>query len=263
MNDEQLLDAVRQVDPFPGGAPAGHAAEIFARVLRTAQLEQELPIRPRQARRRLAIGAIVLALVAGSAGIAVGASGWLTGEPAPREVVADFQSYTPQLGFHPDPGSAVAVARDGDITLYAATNREGTYCVVVSTPWKRPDTLDGGTCVPAAIASGQISAGVLGISISSRQGYATLVVGGRVDGGAGGTMRFTGPSGNSIERPVSSSGFFVGQIRISLPPCAAGDWSPTFTARDPNGNEIAQSTITLIQAPQGGHVCVFSFLRSR
>lgn len=264
MKDEQLLAAVRQVDPVVSDALTAREDTVLARVLARALAERREPHVVRlPARKRVMLAASVVAFGVLSAGIAVGATRWLGGEPAPQPVVADFQSYTPQLGFHPDPRSAVLVAEDGTVSLYAATNRESTYCLVLSAPWKRPETLDGGTCVPAAVASGRLSAGVLGASASTRDGYATMVVGGRVKGAAARRIKFTAPDGELVERPIGSSGFFVAQLRVHLPPCAGGDWSPSFTALDGNGHEIVQSTITLMQARQGGQVCLFSFLRSQ
>ena len=82
--------------------------------------------RQRRSSQRRLVAAAVVALVAIIAltGVATGGVGWLTGTPAPHSVIADFGTYTPQLGFHPDPGSAVLVASDGDSHLYATTNAE-------------------------------------------------------------------------------------------------------------------------------------------
>jgi hypothetical protein len=63
---------------------------------------------------------------------------------------------TPACSGHANPGSAVLVARTGADQLYATTNSEGSYCLVVSTPWKQPQTDDGGTCVSNQIAESPI-----------------------------------------------------------------------------------------------------------
>ena len=78
--------------------------------------------------------------------VAATATGWLTGSPAPQSVVSDFGTYAPQLGFDPEPGRAVLVAQDGDVILYATTNKQGSYCLVTSAPWKRPSNASASRC---------------------------------------------------------------------------------------------------------------------
>jgi hypothetical protein len=147
-------------------------------------------------RRRLIVLGVVAVACAGTS-LSIAANGWLTGEPAPPPVVADFKAYTPQLGFHPEPGKAVLVAQDGAIKLYATTNREGTYCYVTDTPWKHPTVHDGGTCIPPELPTGPISAGIVGLTNDGT--HETYVVGGRVAAPAR-SIRFKTPSGESIER---------------------------------------------------------------
>jgi hypothetical protein len=271
MNDEKLFQMVREADPLPVAVVGGSPQALLERVLGAARAERRDRTRGRWHDRRstFALGAAAVALCAVSAGLAVAATGWLSGEPAPPAVVTNFEAYTPQLGFHPNPGSAVLVAQDGAIGLYATTNKEGTYCVDVTSPWKSPQTLDGGTCVPAAIASGHLIAGVMGGSANGQAGgRTTLVVVGRIDDPAARTIRFTGPDGQVISRPVGSSGFFIAGVSVPAQPCASGNWTSTFTAFDTNGKELAQVTIPLIQlvqSPPSGardaNVCLFSSLR--
>ena len=163
--------------------------------------------------------------------------------------VSDFASYTPQLGFHPEAGRAVLVAEDGDVILYATTNREGTYCLVVSAPWKRPETLpDGGTCIPAAQAAAPLIAGFGGASRD------TVVIAGRADARGAHAIRFAGPDRRLLTRPIGSSGFFVAAVPISGSPCANGDWKPTFVVLDAGGRELTHATIGLARAAAQG-VC--------
>lgn len=217
---------------------------------------------------RLALVAAALALSGLIVSLAIAGTGWLTGEPAPAPVVTDFQAYTPQLGFHPDPGSAVLVADDGQAKLYATTNREGTYCLDLVTPWKPATTLDGGTCVPRAIASGHFVAGIVGAGPLEAQGM-TVIVTGRIADPQARSVRFTGSEGQTVTRPVGTSGFFMGAL-TTAGPCARGDWRSTFTALDGDGNAVAQTSQILLEeltdkdSPmrgQPGWGCVFKFLQ--
>jgi hypothetical protein len=209
-------------------------------------------------RRRVAALALALGLLV--IGTAVAATtDWLTGSPAPKSVVSDFGSYAPQLGFNPEPGRAVQVAADADTILYATTNKQGSYCLIASATWKRPDKLpDGGTCIPPAQAAAPLIAGLVGAS-SSPDGEQTYVIAGRTSDPEARTIRFSDPSGTTITRPVGSSGFFLAAIRTGMPACANGNWKPTFTVVGADGKERTSATITLGAAPSGSPgVCVFA-----
>lgn len=247
MNDQTLLEMVRRADPLPRVAGIGEPPrELLDRVLSYPRVEPRRVMSRRHRPAGLVLVAAVFAFGAAAvAGLAIAGTGWLTGEPAPPTVVTDFHAYTPQLGFHPDPGQAVLVAQDGQISLYATANREGTYCLVVSEPWKPVTTLDGGTCVPETIASGHFIAGLVGAATQT-QAQSTLVVAGRIADTDARSVRFTAPDGKAIERPVGPSGFFVAAVSTQAP-CMNGDWSSTFTALDGSGKEIAQITIPLTQ----------------
>jgi hypothetical protein len=260
MNDQGLFQLVRGADPL--AATFGQPTEaLFERVLAAARAEPRASARIGRHRRNWSVlVAAALALVVVSAGLAVTAVGWLSGSPAPPAVVTDFEAYTPQLGFHPEPGSAVLVARDGSISLYATTNREHAYCLVVDTPWKPPQALDGGTCVPTAISSAHLVAGIVGAASSRDGGGSTFVIAGRIDNPAARTIRFTAPDGTVVSRPVGASGFFVAALRAPDPLCARDDWNPTFTGLDATGNKLAQATIPIMHARNRG-VCMLSGLR--
>lgn len=187
--------------------------------------------------------AVVAAVVVVTAGLAVAASGWLIGEPAPPPVVQDFRDYTPQLGFHPDAGKAVLVAHDGVIKLYATTNREGTYCLVVDEPWKPPSAGDGGTCVPKMWANYPITASVIGAAGDQGRGQ-TEVVAGRVDDRDARRVRFSDPVGNTLERSLGTSGFFVLAVHTASG-CPDHDWAPTFTALAAGGEVLGREQIPL------------------
>jgi hypothetical protein len=182
---------------------------------------------------------------------------WLTGRPAPPAVVRDFGTYAPQLGFHPQPGRAVLVAEDSNISLYATTNDEGSYCLVVSAPWKRPETLpDGGTCIPAAQAAAPLIAGLLGASSPPGEERSTYLIAGRTDTPRAHTIRFTDPAGETITRTIGSSGFFVASVQTESG-CPSDDWKPTFIVLGANGEELTRATITLAKS-LGHGVCQFT-----
>src|SRR5919197_1544918 len=206
--------------------------------------------RPKRLSRWTRVVLVVVASLVVLGTAAAATTSWLAGRPAPPAVVSDFGSYTPQLGFHPEPSQAVLVAEDGAVSLYATTNREGTYCLVVSAPWKRPETLpDGGTCIPGAQAAAPVIAGLVGSSST------TLLIAGRVDVGAAHAIRFAGPDGRLLTRPIGSSGFFVAAVPVSGSPCANGEWKPTFVVVDARARELTHATI-LLARPAARGVCI-------
>lgn len=265
MNDQTLLELVRRVDPLAAG-PSEPPPALLQRVLSSPRTEQKRgPAQGWQV--RFAVGAAVLALSGVIAALAIAGTGWLTGAPASPAVVTDFQNYTPQLGFHPDPGKAVLVAEDGQVKLYATTDREGTYCLDVVAPWKPATVLDGGTCVPKPIAAGPFIAGPVGAGPVTEQGM-TVVVAGRIDDPRARSVEFRGPDGKPVTRPVESSGFFLAALTTSAP-CANGDWSSTFTALDSDGSAVAQTPVLSLEkareknSPVRGpvHDCLLLFLQ--
>jgi hypothetical protein len=201
-------------------------------------------IRQRRSSRRRLVAVAVVALVAIIAltGVATGGVGWLTGTPAPHSVIADFGTYTPQLGFHPDPGSAVLVASDGDSHLYATTNAEDSYCIAVSTPWRNlGQEPDGGTCVSKATAEKPIVAGLPSGTAD------TVVLAGRVAVAGAVSVSVQLRDGTTRTIPLGTSGFFISNIQGK--PCQHGDqygdWSPQFVALNSAGKPVAASTIPL------------------
>lgn len=210
-------------------------------------------------RRRGAVLALVGALVVVGAGTtAATTGGWLSGPSAPPAVQTDFGSYSPRLGFHPDPGRAVLVAEDGDVSLYATTNEEGGYCTTASAPWKRPETLPtGGTCIGLDQASAPLVAGQVGATSStSDDGTATFLIAGRSRNPEARSVRFSDPSGRVVVTSLGSSGFFVAAVPITGSPCAKGDWKPTFVVLGTNADELARAPITLGRAVGRG-ACQF------
>lgn len=210
-------------------------------------------------RRRfvLAGGALVAAGIV--VGAAIAATGWLIGAPAPQSVKSDFGSYTPQLGFHPQPGKAVLVASAGDDQLYATTNTEGSYCVILSTPTSRPpESMGGGYCIGKATAEQPLVAGLFPVSGE------TVSLAGRVSVAGAAAVEVQLPGGQTKTIALGSSGFFLGTLDAK--PCQYGTWSPRFVAINSEGTTVAASTITVeMSLPAKSKVtdvCDLAFLTS-
>jgi len=263
-----IADAVAATTTTPARAHASANAPSRLRLPRPSRLLAEITDDQRQPRRllsqliaprrRLAALAIALGLLV--IGTAVAATtGWLTGSPAPPSVVADFGSYTPQLGFHPDSGSSVFVAEAGDSQLYATTNAEGSYCVVASAPWKRPNqNPDGGSCVGEKTAVQRVVAGIVGGSPTDSSRDLTLLVAGRISVPGAASVNVTLPDHSIRNVKLGSSGFFLTNVETQL--CQGGDWIAKLVALDPQGRQLAQSTITLEHSinPSGTHGASFA-----
>jgi hypothetical protein len=141
--------------------------------------------------------------------------------------------------------------------LYATTNKQGSYCLIASAPWKRPGKLgEGGTCIPPAQAAAPLIAGLVGAS-SSPNGDQTYLIAGRTTDPDARAIRFSDPTGAPITRPVGSSGFFIATIRTKESACANGDWKPTFSLLAAKGKQRSSATITLASAPLP-HTCGFA-----
>jgi hypothetical protein len=214
----------------------------FREELRRAAMRR---IAVRRRRLRFALVAATLVVAAVAAGITVAATQWPVGEPAPPSVVEDFQAYTPQLGFNPDARGARVVARADDISLYATTTRQGTYCTAVGTPWRDGKTMgDGGSCVSRETVAEPIAAGVRDVGPRGDEGEVTLAIVGKVADPKVRTVRFEGFYGEQVERTVGEQGFFVAGVDARI--CPEESWTPTFVALDDDGNEIARGAINLI-----------------
>lgn len=192
--------------------------------------------------RRLLLLASALALAGVIVGTAIATTGWLIGASAPRSVKSDFGSYAPQLGFNPQPGKAVLVASNGAYQLYATTNKQGGYCVLVSAPWKRPGPHgEGGDCSSHQQASVAFWAGIGGVA-GPRNGRTILVIDGRTRQAKAASIRFVTPDRNTVTVPVGSSGFFIVGITTQASWCQIGRWAPRVAILDKSGHEISTAT---------------------
>jgi hypothetical protein len=215
----------------------------FRAELREAAIRR---IDARRRRLRLGLLAAALAFAAVGAGITVAATHWPLGEPAPADVVKDFEAYTPQLGFNPDARGARLVARADGIALYVTTTRQGTYCTVVATPWRGGKTMgDGGSCVTRQTVAEPIAAGVRDVGRRGDDEHeVTLAIVGKVADPRARTVRFEGFFGGQVERAVGERGFFVAGVDAWF--CPEESWTPTFVALDGAGDELARAAITMV-----------------
>jgi hypothetical protein len=210
----------------------------------------------RRRRVRIVLAAAVVLVAAAGAAITVAATHWPLGEPAPPEVVADFEKYTPQLGFNPDARGARLVARSDGISLYVTPTRQGTYCTVVATPWRGGKTMgDGGSCVTRDTVAEPIAAGVRDIGSAGDDRRAEVAIVGRVNDREAQVVRFTDPVGETIEAAIGAQGFFVAGVEIDL--CPAEDWQPMFSALDEAGGEVASASILLVKVHRRLRGCGF------
>jgi hypothetical protein len=153
------------------------------------------------------------------------------------------------------------VARADEISLYATTTRQGTYCTAVGTPWRDGKTMgDGGSCVTRETVAEPIAAGVRDVGPREGDGHVKLAIVGRVADREIHTVRFHGFSGEVIERPVGERGFFVAGADAKI--CPDETWTSTFVGLDADGREVARADIMLIdvRTPKKGWppVCGFA-----
>jgi hypothetical protein len=208
--------------------------------------------------RRLVVGVVALVGLAAVPAFAVNRAiigDWRDGEQAPREIVANLELYTPQLGFNPDPDNARLVAQDAHVRLYVTSNAQGTYCYIAST------RLDGGTCVSKTVADAPVIAGFIGGDGQHRTNGLVMV--GRIRDPRAHMVRFTAPGDEPVMRNIGRGGFFVAIAPADSPmdACAGGGWKPTFSFYSHLGDEIASETIEIAKAfgpTNRPHGCAFA-----
>jgi hypothetical protein len=240
MTEMELLTRAKldQLAPLPDGSRLDWA-DVCARA-GTGE-------HPNARRKRFVVAVIVVAAL-GIPAYAIGRamSGWLGGEPAPKSIVDNFGSYTPHLGFRPDPGKAVRVASDRSFVLYATTNDRGSYCVATTTP-------DGGICIRPSIAAAPLIAGIMPGDPGRGDARRTILVAGRVNDRNAVGVIFTDLRGDIVTRRLGVGGFFLAAIESAggQVPCNNGDWTTVFRALDGEGNATVTARITLASRPRG------------
>lgn len=196
-------------------------------------------------RRRLALAAIGAAtlLITTTALGATGVLGaWLGGKPAPAEVKSDLAGIRPELGQRPNADAAAEVARENEIAVHATPTREGGFCLVAEVPWLGFDGDGRGYCVKPQEAQRALVAGLIGASKAESSGRHITVVAGRVRFEGAALIRVTDPSGNPVERPVGTGGFFVAAVTGDIQTCFDGqDWTPTLSVFDDERRELARA----------------------
>ena len=202
-------------------------------------------VRRNRRRRRFLLATSAVALGAVIVGTAIAATGWLVGSPAPPSVKSDFGSYAPQLGFNPQPGKAVLVASNGEYQLYATTNKQRGYCILVSAPWKRPGPHgEGGDCSSEQQASVAFWAGIGGVA-GARQNGMRLVIDGRTREVNAASLRFDTPDHQTVNAPVGTSGFFIVGIRTRASWCQIAKWNPQVAVLDGTGHQLTTAKATI------------------
>jgi hypothetical protein len=215
-------------------------------------------------RHRIALATSALAVAGIIVGTAIAATGWLVGSPAPKNVKSDFGSYAPQLGFNPEPGKAVLVARHGPYKMYVTPDKQGGYCTLIATPHYHPGPHgSGGDCGTRQQAAVSFSAGPVGPGVPMRNGGVRVVVAGRTRNKAATHVRFTTPDGKTATAPIGTSGFFITDItskrqlfnilglqggRLPKPLC---HWTTTFVLLDSSGRHLTHRTRTF-----GPRICL-------
>ena len=215
-------------------------------------------------RHRVALVTSALAVAGIIVGTAIAATGWLVGSPAPKSVKSDFGSYAPQLGFNPEPGKAVLVARHGPYKMYVTPDKQGGYCTLVATPEYHPGPSgSGGDCGTRQQAAVSFLAGPVGPGVPMHNGGVRVVVAGRTRNKAAARVRFTTPDGKTATAPIGTSGFFITDITskrqlfngLQLPtshaPKPLCHWTTTFVLLDSSGRQLIHRTRTF-----GPRICL-------
>lgn len=196
--------------------------------------------RRRQRRRRVRSSVIVVSGALALAGAAFGAArvfGW----PAPDHVRADLaavdQGLPADLRLNPDVSNARAVASTGEVTLYAASLKDGGYCTEIVTPGDRGR---GAICTTAA----DVAERLIEVALPSDQASVTapVVLGGRVNAAGAISLELDYGDGVKDQIPFGDDRFFVFSVPADHVASAHGA-ALALVARDQSGQVVATGSI--------------------
>lgn len=231
MNDEQLLAAVRAVDPLVSHAPSS-PDPLLGRVLEAARSESA-PKRRRLHTRRLAlVGAVAVAFAVAAPAFGFGLTRLLNGSPAPPAVTSEL---TPGDGQQPPVSAEVQLttSQGYTATLYA-THLNGRDCTYVRVTDESANVgVRGIALCPQPVPASAISVATSG-GMKVDGSWVTFAYGHVASNVASAAIQFG--DGHQTALPLSN-GYFLHEL-------VTGETGPmTLVASDAAGNEVAQRQI--------------------
>ena len=243
MNATDLIELVREADPVPDATASAwsrsaEAERILVATLAAPATEPAAPRRRRWAVRRPARIALVAGLLVVGGGVAAGAAAIL-GQPAPRAVKHDLKSVDAglpaDLALNPDAQGARAVASNGSSTLYAATLKDGGYCMELVVGGRAR----GAVCTTAAQEQ------PIGLTVPFGDpaiNSSPITAGGRVNASAATTLSIRFPDATEASVPLGEDGFFVYDVPADkLASVHRGGF--VLVARDADGAEVGEAPL--------------------
>jgi hypothetical protein len=204
-NATEVMRLVREADPMPADLASAWARSPEAEwiLLATLASEPAPPGRRRAARRSVRIGFVAGLLVVGGGAAAAAA---FLGQPAPPAVKHDIRAVDAglpaDLALNPDAQHAHAVASTGSSTLYAATLKDGGYCMELVTGGEAR----GAVCT---IASQEQPIDLTVPFTDPVTDTSPVTAGGKVNAASVATLSIRFPDGVESPVPLGEDGFFV------------------------------------------------------
>nr|MDP9341419.1 hypothetical protein [Actinomycetota bacterium] len=238
MSAADLIKLVREADPAPDAMASAWGRSREAELILLATLASEPARRRPHVVRRSARIALVAGLLVVIGGVAAGAAAIL-GQPAPPEVKHDIQSVDAglpaDLALNPDVQRAHVVASTGSSTLYAATLKDGGYCMELASG----GAPRGAVCT---IASQELPIDLTVPFSDPVTETSPVTAGGRVNASTAATLSVHFPDGSEAEIPLGDDGFFVYDVPAAeLASVHQGGF--LLMARDPAGAEVAEARL--------------------